>query len=465
MTTKKTNDELKSINQQTILHPATSIVQLMDQGPRIMTEGKGIYLKDSDGNEVMDGIAGLWCVNIGYGNEELADAMADAARTMGYYHTFTACSNEPQIELAEQLVPMAPGKLNKVFFGSSGSDANDTIVKIVWHYNNLKGRPEKKKIIARDNAYHGTNISGASLTGLKGFHNQFDLPIKNIIHTGNPHYYAYCEAGESEEAFAARRVRELEEMILAEGPDTVAAFIAEPIMGAGGVINPPKGYFEGVKAVLKKYDILMIADEVICGYGRIGYNFASELYNIEPDLMASAKALTSGYFPMSATYITDEIWETLRYGSETLGGFSHGYTYSGHPIGCAVALKNLEIMKRLNLTQNASEVGAYLHERLAGAFGNHPHVGEVRGHGLLAAVQMVVDRDPKKFFNPACKIPARVADACYQAGLIVRPLPSIGAIALSPPLIMTKENVDQMVDKITLGLNEVMDNLSTDDKA
>ncbi len=464
MSSKRSHEDLAKANRDSIIHPATSIVQLMDQGPRIMSEGKGIHLTDSHGNTVMDAIAGLWCVNIGYGSEELADTMADAARTMGYYHTFTACSNEPQIELAEKLVQMAPGKLNKVFFGSSGSDANDTIVKIVWHYNNLKGREQKKKIIARHNAYHGTNISAASLTGLPGFHKMFDLPIQNIIHTENPHYYAYAEPGETEEQFSARRAQQLEELILKEGPDTIAAFIAEPIMGAGGVVPPAKGYFEAVQKILKKYDILMIADEVICGYGRTGYNFGSELYNIKPDLMASAKGLTSGYFPMSAAYLTDEIWETLRYGSETLGGFSHGYTYSGHPIGCAVGLKNLEIMDRLNLVQNAGEVGAYLHNRLNAAFGNHPHVGEIRGHGMLAAVQMVVDRDPKKFFNPAKKIPARVADACYKAGVIVRPLPSIGAIALSPPLIMTKEQVDEMVDMIQQGMNEVLSNLSADDK-
>ncbi|MCK5040730.1 MAG: aminotransferase class III-fold pyridoxal phosphate-dependent enzyme, partial [Sphingomonadales bacterium] len=258
--TDKNNPNLG--NEQHILHPATSITQLLEKGPRIIERGKGVHIYDDTGHKLIDGIAGLWCVNVGYGRTEIAEAMATGASELGYYHTFGAMSNQPQIELSQTLIDMTPAKLTKVFFGSSGSDANDTLVKIVWHYNNLKGREKKKKIISRMNAYHGTSISAASLTGLKGFHNAFDLPIKNILHTDCPHYYRYHGVGESEEEFSARMAQNLENMIIAEGPDTVAAFIAEPIMGAGGVINPPKGYFKAIKAVLKKYDILMIADEV-----------------------------------------------------------------------------------------------------------------------------------------------------------------------------------------------------------
>lgn len=456
------NDQTTT-DQQNILHPATSITHLMEKGSKIIERGKGAYVYDSTGHKLIDGIAGLWCVNVGYGREELAEAMAKGASELGYYHTFGAMSNQPQIELAQTLIDMTPAKLTKVFFGSSGSDANDTLVKIVWHYNNLKGREKKKKIISRMNAYHGTSISAASLTGLKGFHNAFDLPIKNILHTECPHFYRYHENDESEEAFSARMAKALEDMIIAEGPDTVAAFIAEPIMGAGGVINPPKGYFKAIKAVLKKYDILMIADEVICGYGRLGVGFGSELYGIEPDMMATAKGLTSGYFPMSAAFISDEIWQVLKYGSETLGGFSHGYTYSGHPIGARVANVNLGIIKDDKLIENAASTGAYLHQKLNERFKDHPHVGEVRGHGLLAAVQLIANKDNKKFFDPALKLPARILDACYERGLIVRALPSVTSVALSPPLIVNPQQIDDIIDRLEDGVNSVLKTLSADE--
>lgn len=449
--------------KQNILYPATSITHLLEKGPKIIERGKGVHVYDSTGHQLIDGIAGLWCVNVGYGREELAEAMAKGASELGYYHTFGAMSNQPQIDLAETLIDMTPPSLSKVFFGSSGSDANDTLIKIVWHYNNLKNRPNKKKIISRINAYHGTNISAASLTGLKGFHNAFDLPIKNIIHTECPHFYRYHDEGESETEFSTRRAQELEDMIIAEGPDTVAAFIAEPIMGAGGVINPPKGYFKAIQAVLKKYDILMIVDEVICGYGRLGVKFGCELYDIVPDMMATAKGLTSGYFPLSAAFISDEIWQVLKFGSEALGGFSHGYTYSGHPIGARVANVNLGIIKDEKLIENAAVTGAYLHAKLNERFSKHKHIGEVRGHGLLAAVQLIANKEEKKFFDPALKLPARILDACYEKGLIVRALPSVTSVALSPPLIINKAHVDDIIDRLEDGINAVITTLSADD--
>ena len=442
-----------------ILYPASSLSQVHELGPKVIHSGNGIYLKDIEGHEVLDAVGGLWCVNIGYGRSELGEVMAKGATQMGYYHSFAGMSNKPQIELAKKLVGLAPSKLTKVFFGTSGSDANDTIIKIIWHYNYLKGRPNKKKLIARHNAYHGTSISSASLTGIPSFHNGYNLPIKEVIHTENPHFYRYKLDGECELDFSKRKAEALEGLILKEGPETIAAFFAEPIMGAGGVIDPPKGYFEEIQKVLKKYDILMVADEVITGFGRLGSMFASDQFGIEPDLLASAKGITSGYFPLSATFITEEIWEVLREGSETLGGFMHGYTYSGHPIGAMVALKNLEIIEQEKLVENAQVMGNYLHKKLHGAFDDNPHVAEIRGRGLLAAIQLILNKDAKQFFNPKDKIPHKIASKAYDLGLIVRPLPSVTSIALSPPLIINKNGIDRLVDKLLSAVNNITDEL------
>ncbi len=452
----RSTETLKELDKNHLLHPATSIAQQQSDGPRIIGSGKGIRLRDTDGHELIDAIAGLWCVNVGYGREELADSMADAARTLGYYHSFSGMSNPPQIELAAALSAMAPGKLSRVFFGSSGSDANDTLMKIAWHYFALKGQPQKRKIISRMNAYHGTSISTASLTGLPAFHKAFHLPIDGVLHTDCPHFYRYGEPGEGERDYAKRMAAKLEAMILAEGPETVAGFIAEPIMGAGGVIAPPHGYFQEIQAVLKRHNVLMIADEVICGYGRLGEAFGSDVFGIEPDLMATAKGLTSDYFPLSAAFITDEIWDVLKQGSETYGSFYHGYTYSGHPVGAATALANLDIISRERLIENAAKVGAYLHQELQKLCEAHPNIGEVRGRGLLAGVQLIADKEKKTFFDPACKIPARIAEACYRKGLIVRPLPSVTTLAFSPPLIVTEADIDEILGRFEAGLNEIL---------
>jgi len=448
-----------------ILYPASSLTQVLELGPKVMKSGNGYYIKDADGHELLDGIAGLWCVNIGYGRRELGEVMAEGASQMGYYHSFTGMSNEPQIELAKKLVSMAPGKLSKVFFGTSGSDANDTLMKIIWHYNYLKGTPKKKKLIARQNAYHGTSISSASLTGIPSFHKGYNLPIKEVIHTDNPHYYRYHLEGETESEFSKRKAKALETLILTEGPDTVAAFFAEPIMGAGGVIDHPEGYFEEVHKVLKKYDILMVADEVITGYGRLGSMFASDQFGIKPDLLATAKGLTSGYFPLSAAFITEEIWDVLKGGSETLGAFSHGYTYSGHPIGAMVALKNLEIIEKEGLVENAKEMGDYLHKKLHETFDDHPHIGEIRGRGLLAALQLIANKNEKAFFDPKHKVPHQISGKAYELGLITRPLPSVTSLALSPPLMIDKKGIDLIVEKLEAAINQITKRLSKEELA
>lgn len=439
-----------------ILHPATNADELAKNGPRIMSSGKGIYLQDSKGQELIDAVAGLWCVNVGYGRKELADAMQESALNMGFYHTFSGMSNHPQMALAEQLMEKVPTSLSKVFFGSGGSDGNDSLIKLIWYINNVRGKPEKKKIISRWQAYHGTSVATASLTGLPSFHQAFDLPINHILHTGSPDYFRHAQEGESERGFSNRRAAELESLIEQEGPESIAAFIAEPVLGAGGVVTPPEGYFEAIQSITKKYDILFVADEVVSGYGRLGRWFGSEVYGIEPDMMTTAKGLTSGYFPMSAAFMSDEIWQLVREGSKKYGNFAHGYTYSGHPVGAAVALANLDIIENENLVEQAGRVGNYFKQQLTRRFEGDDFVAEVRGKGLIAAVQLVQDKTSKTFFDKSTKIAQAVAQECYKNGLIARPLPSVDSIAFSPPLICMEEDIDKIVDRFELSLRPVM---------
>jgi len=450
---------LETLDKERVLHPATSIADHLKTGPRIMTEGRGITLVDTTGRQFLDAVAGLWCVNIGYGRHEVADAMGVQARKLGYYHTFSSMSNEPQIRLADRLLGLTPGTLSKVFFGNSGSDANDTQVKLVWYYNNLRGRPRKKKIVARLGAYHGTTVASASLTGLPAFHKAFDLPIGNVVHTATPHYYRFGAPGMSEEAYAEALAAELDDLIQREGPDTVAAFIAEPVMGAGGVLVPPRTYFDRVQVVLRKHDVLMIADEVICGFGRLGRMWGSEEYGIEPDLMTAAKGLTSAYFPLSAVFISERVWAVLRDGSPEIGAFAHGFTYSGHPVGCAAAMANLDILFGEDLVGNAARTGAYLQAQLRERVAGHALVGDVRGVGLIAGVELVADRATRQSFEPTVKIAARVAQRCLDLGLIVRALPTGHTLAFSPPLCITRAEIDEVLDRFVRGLDAVADEL------
>ncbi|MFT5572664.1 MAG: L-2,4-diaminobutyrate transaminase [Cryomorphaceae bacterium] len=448
--------DLKQIDANTILHPSTNANEFAKTGSRIMQSGKGIYLKDTDGNTLIDAVAGLWCVNVGYGRKELADAMSQAAQNMGYYHTFTGMSNVPQIELAERLLDLAPNNMSKVFFASGGSDGNDSLMKIVWYYHNLIGKPEKRKIISRWQAYHGTSIATASLTGLPSFHKDFNLPIEGVLHTESPDYFRHGLEGESEIEFSKRRAQQLEDLILQHGPETIGAFIAEPVMGAGGVLTPPEGYFAEIQKVTKKYDLLFIADEVVCGYGRLGTWWGCDVYDIQPDMITTAKALTSGYFPFSASFITEEIWDVVKQGSTKYGSFAHGYTYAGHPIGAAVAMANLDIIENEKLVEQSATVGAHFHQQLNDRFANDPFVAQVRGQGMIAAVQLMHDKDSKSFFGPKTKIAGLVTAECYQQGLIARPLPSVDSVAFSPPLITSKEQANQIVDIFERSVRKVM---------
>jgi L-2,4-diaminobutyrate transaminase len=451
---------LETLDKERVLHPATSIADHLRTGPRIMAEGAGLTLTDTAGRRYLDAVAGLWCVAIGYGRTEVAEAMAAQSRRLAFYHTFTSMSNEPQIRLADRLLAIAPGRMSKVFFGTSGSEANDTQVKLVWYYNNLRGRPRKKKIIARRDGFHGTTVAAASLTGIEAFHRAFDLPLPQILHTSPAYHYRHAPPGQSEEDFASALAAELEELILREGPDTVAAFIAEPVMGAGGVVPPPRGYFEKIQRVLRRYDVLMIADEVICGFGRLGRMFGSEVYGIAPDLVTVAKQLTSGYFPLSACFVSEAIWNVLREGSSELGPFAHGFTYSGHPVGAAAALANLDIVLGEDLVGNAARVGPYLQECLRTKLAGHPLVGDVRGVGLIAGVELVADKTTRELFAPALRVAPRIAQGCMEDGLIVRALPGGHVIALSPPLCITRVQVDQIVDGLARAIERVGDELT-----
>ncbi|MFB0970264.1 MAG: aminotransferase class III-fold pyridoxal phosphate-dependent enzyme, partial [Pseudomonadales bacterium] len=367
---------------------------------------------------------------------------------LGFYHSFTNASNPWQVELADKLLQLTPNNMGKVFFGTSGSDCNDTLIKIAWHYHALKGNNKKTKIIARDQAYHGTSISTASLTGLTGFHKEFPIPLDFVVRVDCPHYYSQAIDDETEEQFCDRLINNIEAMIEREGAVTLAAFFAEPIMGAGGIIVPPQDYYPRLGKLLKQHDILFVADEVICGYGRLGAWFGSTEFGIEPDMIASAKGLTSGYFPLSAAFLTDEIWEVLKLGSEQIGAFMHGYTYSGHPVGAAVALANIEIMERENLIEKAKVSGKYLHEQLQSLM-NLPNVGEVRGQGLIAGIQLVTDKASRQTPDQADALPAKITALMREKGVIVRPLASIGTLAVSPPLNITNDEIDTLVSALS----------------
>lgn len=437
-----------------LLHPASSISALVENGPQMMVSASGRHITDADGKEFLDAVAGLWCVNAGYGRKEIADAMKTAAEQLGFYHSFANASNPWQVELADRLIKHAPEGLTKVFFGSSGSDCNDTLIKIAWHYHALRDAPTKIKIIAREQAYHGTSISTASLTGLPGFHKDFPIPLDFVLRTDCPHFYSRGLPDESEEEFCDRLIGNVATLIETEGADTIAAFFAEPIMGAGGIIVPPENYYPKLKKLLQANDILLVADEVISGFGRLGAMFGSPLLGLEPDMMATAKGITSGYFPMSAAFISEPIWEVLKTGSEKIGAFMHGYTYSGHPVGAAVALANLDIIEKENLVSAAATNGAYMHEQLQTLM-NLPNVGEIRGQGLIAGIQLVSDKHTKENFEASLKIPLKVSTMVREKGVIVRPLPTIGTLAISPPLNITKPEIDTVIQALTDSISAI----------
>jgi len=436
------------------IHPYTNLKLHMEKGPLIITEGKGIYVYDEQGKEYIEGLAGLWCTALGFGEEELVQAAVRQMRKLPYYHTFAHKATNPAIDLAEKLKQMAPVPISKVFFANSGSEANDSLVKLVWYYNNARGRPRKKKIVSRLKAYHGVTVASGSLTGLPNNHRDFDLPIANILHTDCPHHYRFAKDGESEEEFATRLAGNLEKLIQDQGPDTVAAFIAEPVMGAGGVIVPPRTYFEKIQEVLRRHDVLMLADEVICGFGRTGNMFGCETFNIRPDAITVAKALSSAYLPISGILLTQQIFDAMVAESEKIGVFGHGFTYSGHPVPAAVALRNLELMEERQILDHVKRVAPRFQERLR-SFAGHPLVGETRGVGLIGAVELVADKATKRPFDPAKKVGLNCGNRAEEHGLIIRAL--VDSVAFCPPLIITEAEIDEMFNRFSRALDETED--------
>lgn len=460
MTDTKT---IAALDRASVLHPFTHLKEFATGkigDPTIVTGGKGIRIEDAQGRSYIDGFAGLYCVNVGYGRTEVAEAIARQAYKLAYYHTYAAHTTEELAILSDRLIKMAPGNPSKVFFGLSGSDANETQAKLVWYYNNLRGQPKKKKIISRDRGYHGCSVISGSMTGMSFYHDHMDLPFPGILHTGTPHYYWGAQSGETEEAFSRRRAAELEELIVREGPETIGAFIAEPVLGTGGITPPPTGYWREIQAVLRRHDVLLIADEVICGFGRTGADFGSTLYGIEPDLVTVAKGLTSGYVPLSAAIVGEKVYAVMEEAADRVGAFSHGYTYSGHPIAAAAANAVLDIVEKERLSERARIVGSHFNKRLRERFAQLEIVGEVRGVGLLGAVEFVADRQTKQRFDPQLKVGARISKAARDRGLIARAMPHGDILGFAPPLTVSESEIDEIVDLAYRATKQVMDELA-----
>ncbi|HHL22067.1 MAG TPA: aminotransferase class III-fold pyridoxal phosphate-dependent enzyme [Aliiroseovarius sp.] len=434
------------------LHPYTDALVHQEIGPHVISRGDGIHVFDNDGKRYIEGLSGLWCASLGFSEHRLIEAAACQMQTLPFYHNFAHKAVEPAIELAELLIEAAPVPMSKVFFTNSGSEANDSQVKFVRYYNNILGRPEKKKIIARRGAYHGITLAATSLTGLQYTHNGFDVPLPGFLHTDCPHYWKYGEPGESESAYSARLAANLEALIQAEGPDTIAAFIAEPFLGAGGVITPPEGYFARVQEILDRHDILLIVDEVISGFFRTGDMFATTTYGLKPDLITLAKQLSAAYQPIGAVMMNDKVFKVLAEGSHRYGTFGTGFTYSGHPVPAAVALETQKIYRERDIGAHVKAVAGPFQARLK-ALGAHPLVGEARGLGLIGAVELVEDKAQKRNFDPARKVGAWVAARATELGLILRPLAN-DTVALCPPLIITEPQVHEVFDILEAALDD-----------
>jgi 4-aminobutyrate--pyruvate transaminase len=435
------------------IHPYTNLSQHLEVGPMVITRGEGIYVFDDKGKRYLEGLAGLFCASLGFSNQRLADAADRQMRQLPFYHAFGGKATEPSVRLAQKLLEMAPVPMSKVFFANSGSEANDTAIKIVWYYNNAVGRPERKKIISRHRAYHGVTIATASLTGLPNNHRDFDLPIDRMLHTDCPLHYRYAEPGESEEAFATRCAQSLDRLIQAEGPETIAAFIAEPLMASGGVIVPPPTYYDKIQSVLRKYDILLIVDEVICGFARTGHMFGTETFALQPAIMTLAKQLSSGYLPISAVMVNEEISRALVEQSRKIGTFGHGFTYSGHPVCSAVALETLAIYEEDRIVDHVRQISPQFMRRLA-ELGDHPLVGDARGLGLIGAVELVADKASKTPFPPSAAVAAYAGQRAAAHGILTRALGD--NVNLCPPLIIEAPQVEELFDGIRAALDDTL---------
>ncbi|MDX0752302.1 aminotransferase class III-fold pyridoxal phosphate-dependent enzyme [Sinorhizobium medicae] len=446
-------NSLHALDKQSLVHPYTNLAVHQETGPHVITGGDGIYVVDDEGKRYIEGLAGLFCAGLGFSEQRLVEAAMRQLKTMPFYHSFAHKSTEPGIRLAEKLLSIAPVPMSKVFFAGSGSEANDTAIKLIWYYNNALGRPDKKKIVSRRKAYHGVTVATASLTGLPFNHRDFDLPIANILHTDCPHYWRSAETGETEEDFATRMADNLEATILEEGPETIAAFFAEPVMVSGGVITPPKTYFEKVQAVLRKYDILLVADEVICGFGRTGNMFGSETYGLKPDMISCAKQLSAAYMPISALMINQKIADALVDQSRKIGTFSHGFTYGGHPVAAAVALQALTIYEEIDIVGHVRSVAPVFQDR-ARKLGEHPLIGEARGVGLVAGFEFVKDKATRENFPPAWQVANQAGKFATARGVLTRGLGDM--VSLCPAMIIDEGQIDDLMTRMGLALDDTL---------
>ncbi|MDF1587467.1 aminotransferase [Marinimicrococcus flavescens] len=436
------------------VHGYTNLRQHEEQGPLVITGGEGVWVSDDEGKKYLEGLAGLWCSSLGFSEKRLVEAARRQLERMPYTHTFSHRSSEPVIELSEKLVQMAPASVTKAFLMNSGSEANDTAIKLIWYYNNARGKPEKKRIIARRRAYHGITLAAGHLTGLPYARAGFDLPMSDrFFHVTAPSWYREGLPGESEEEFSTRLANEVDTLIRSLGADTVAAFVAEPVMGAGGVVVPPKGYFEKVQAVLKKHDVLFVADEVINGFYRTGNTWGCDTYNIQPDILTCAKQLSASYLPISAVLMSQDFYEVIADFSAKHGNLGMGYTYGGHPVAAAVALETLKIYEEDKTGEHVRAVSPHFQKRLA-QLADHPLVGEARGVGLIGAIELVRDKKTREPFEVSAKVAPQVTGRCLAHGLILRPLPG-DAVGICPPLIITEAEIDQLFDRLTAALDDV----------
>jgi L-2,4-diaminobutyrate transaminase len=466
MVNERPNFSLEEMDKQSLLHPVTSIADHQKNGPVVFAKAQGARVTDLHGKDLIDFGAGLWCVNVGYGRKEIAEAAAKAMLDLSYTHLFGATSNEPTIRLADRLLGLlreqaGASHIARVTFGSSGSDANETAFKLVRYYNNLRGKPLKKKMISRLGGYHGVSYASGSLTGISAYHTAFDLPIDGVLHAACPHFYRFAQAGESEAQFCTRLLDDLASIIKREGPETIAAFIAEPVMGTGGVLIPPADYYGRVQALLDKHDILFIADEVITGFGRTGKWFGTGKFQLKPDIITMAKGITSAYFPVSATAISDRIWKVLSDASPTTGPIMHGFTYSGHPVGSAVALANIDIIERESLVEKSAADGPYMLELLKDRLGNHPYVGDIRGSGMMIGVEFVADRATRRPFAANSGVHRLVAKHAAARGVLTRALPFIDVNSFSPPLSISRTEIEEGVDRYMAALADVFPTMNT----
>ncbi|MGR3497700.1 MAG: aspartate aminotransferase family protein [Limimaricola soesokkakensis] len=453
----KLSNSLAQADIATSLHPYTNARRHEEKGPLVISRGKGIHVYDEHGKEYIEALAGLWSVAVGFDEPRLVEAAHKQMQALPYYHSFAHKAHEPSIRLAEKLVEMTPQGLDRVFFTSSGSEANDTVVKMAWYMNNALGRPEKKKFLARIKGYHGITVASGSLTGLPYNHMDFDLPAIPVRHLICPHHYRFGHEGESEAEFTQRLLAEAEEVILREGPETIAGFIGEPLMAAGGVMPPPAGYWKGIEALCRKHDILLIADEVINGFGRLGSSFGAVHYGFTPDIMVLSKQLTSSYMPLAAVVFSEKVYDAIADNTGRIGTFGHGFTASGHPVATAVGLENLKIIEERDLMGNATRMGARLQEGLR-QYADHPLVGEVRGAGLIAGLELVADKTSKRAFDPVGKVGLAAFEIGHEEGMIIR---NVGdTLALCPPLIVTEGDIDEIVARMGRILDRTQDHVS-----